>query len=164
MWVQVPCSPPFGSVKIIGNQPVLKTVRSLQNGLEVRILSLPPMSLPLRLRGHICVFSSVVEQRTFNPSVRGSSPRRRTISLKNMEAIMGFVDKIVCPYQDTAQFSFDICVHCHSFEQSSGMKYTAPKCRKQRTKSHQQGFVSACLLHRIGLPYEICVEAKEDPK
>lgn len=73
------------------------------------------------------------------------------------------VDRFVCPVQSTDDFSFELCFQCHSFEMNLGAR-TSASCRKNTTLAHKRSFESAFLLNGLGLPYEVEIEAKEEPK
>lgn len=74
------------------------------------------------------------------------------------------IDRIVCPYQTTENFSFEVCVRCRAYDHHIGAKDPAPTCRKQKTKEHRRGFQAAFLLNSLGMKYCVAVEGAADDK
>lgn len=70
-------------------------------------------------------------------------------------------DKIVCPYQQTEGFSFDVCRSCGRFQNSRGKKVMVG-CRGNQTAEHKRGFEAAFLLDYLGKPYKVEVTGKEE--
>lgn len=71
-------------------------------------------------------------------------------------------EHIVCPYQATEGFSFDICFKCRKFDFHIGTKNPAAHCRCQKTSAHKRGFEAAFLLNKLGFPFHVVVDAKKD--
>lgn len=72
-------------------------------------------------------------------------------------------DHIICPHQETEGFTFEQCRQCSAFQLTKGIdSKISVSCRKQQTRSHKTGFQSAYLLHSLCMPYQVCVDGREE--
>lgn len=68
---------------------------------------------------------------------------------------------IVCPHQQSEDFSIEKCYRCSSFTLNIGNKMSV-RCSKQKARIHKLDFETAFFLHRLGQPYKVHIEAKQD--
>ena len=71
-------------------------------------------------------------------------------------------EHVVCPYQKSEGFSFEICFKCKKFDFTISGKNPAAHCRCQKTPQHKRGFEAAFLLNRLGYPFHVVVDSEKE--